>query len=577
MAYDAAFFTHPKDPAQRIYEALRASFVDRLPAPVVARRFGFTAGYVHLLRHRFRKGELNIPFGLGFGRPGRPSKISSEVREKIIALRKTQRLSSGQIAELLEQDGFEVSVRTVERVMNAAGLPKLPRRTQLLIGITKDRTLVPEVADRHKWQRLTGKHCPTDHAGIFLFLPFIEQLGVPEIVKRAGLPSTSWIPALQYVMSLLALKLLGRERLSHIDDYNFDPALGLFAGLNVLPKCTAISTYSFSADSAQIDRLQAGLLRHGHDLRLYREDVVNLDFHTIPHYGEESVLEDNWAGSKGKSLKSALTLMAQDSGSRLVLYTQADIHRSEKAEQVLEFVRFWKRIRRSVVPTLVFDSQFTTYPKLAELDAMGVKFITLRRRGKSLLTEVEEDTGGEWKRIHIPHPKRKFPNPEVRESFVTLRGYPKELRQIVMRGNGREKPAFLITNDLKREVAEVVGIYPERWRVENAIAEAVKFFHLNAMPSPILVKVHLDVVMTVIADTLYYMLAQQLRGFEECNAPRIFRHFIEGKGEVFYDGKEVLVSFPKRAHNPILRAVPWRQFPDKISWLDGARLRFDWR
>jgi len=576
MPYDAKFFTHPKDPGQRIYEALRASFVERLPAPIVARRFGFTPAYVHLLRHRFRKGELNVPFGLGFGRPGRPSKITAEAREKILALRSTQRLSSGQIVELMEQDGFDFSVRTVERVMNAAGIPKLPRRTQLLIGLTKDRTIVPEVAARKKWKNLKDQKFLTDHAGIFLFLPFIEQLGLPEIVANAQLPSTPWIPALQYVLSLLSLKLMGRERLSHINDFNFDPALGLFAGLNVLPKCTAISTYSDMMDPPFLDRLQGELLRHGHDLRLYREDVVNLDFHTIPHYGEKAVLEEHWAGSKGKRLKGALTMMAQDSGARLVLYTEADIRRSEMPDQVVQFVQFWKRVRRSMVPTLVFDSQFTTYPKLAELDAMNVKFITLRRRGKALLEEVEEE-GGEWKRVHIPHPKRKFPNPEVRESFITVKGYPKELRQIVMRGNGHEKPAFIVTNDFNREVAEVVGIYPERWRVENAIAEAVKFFHLNALSSPILIKVHLDVIMTVIADTLYYMLAQHLRGFEECNAPRIYRHFIQGKGEVLYDGTELRVTFPRRAHNPVIRGVPWRQFPDKISWLDNARLRLEWR
>ena len=97
--------------------------------------------------------------------------------------------------------------------------------------------------------------------------------------------------------------------------------------------------------------------------------------------------------------------------------------------------------------------------------------------------------------------------------------------------------------------------YAERWRVENSIAEAVKFFHLNALSSPILVKVHLDVVLTVIADTLYYMLAQKLRGFEECNAPRINRHFIRGKADVRYDGRELRVTYPRRAHNPVVMAA----------------------
>jgi len=39
----------------------------------------------------------------------------------------------------------------------------------------------------------------------------------------------------------------------------------------------------------------------------------------------------------------------------------------------------------------------------------------------------------------------------------------------------------------------VVENYARRWRIENGIAEAVKFFNLNALSSPILVKVHFDV------------------------------------------------------------------------------------
>ena len=85
------------------------------------------------------------------------------------------------------------------------------------------------------------------------------------------------------------------------------------------------------------------------------------------------------------------------------------------------------------------------------------------------------------------------------------------------------------------------------------------------MSSPILVKVHFDVVLTMIADTLYYLLAQRLRGFEECNAPQIFRHFIQGKGQVTATGDEILVRYPKRAHNPLLRAVPWNKLPRSAS------------
>jgi hypothetical protein len=146
-----------------------------------------------------------------------------------------------------------------------------------------------------------------------------------------------------------------------------------------------------------------------------------------------------------------------------------------------------------------------------------------------------------------------------------------------MRGTGQEKPTFLITNDTRSPVEVIIGRCARRWNVEKTIAEAVKFFHLNALSSPILVKVHFDVVLTMIADTLYYLLAQRLRGFEECNAPQIFRHFIQGKGQVTATGDEILVRYPKRAHNPLLRAVPWNKLPERVSWLGNRRLRLEWQ
>ena len=366
------------------------------------------------------------------------------------------------------------------------------------------------------------------------------------------------------------MKLLGIERYAHVGDHAFDPGIGLFTGLNVVPKCTAMSTYSYSLDEVHILRLQRSFVKQGQKLGLYDGKMVNLDFHTVPHYGEESELEKNWAGARGKTMKGALTLFAQDAETKLMLYTAADIKRSEADDQVLSFLSFWKKVHRGVKPTLVFDSKFTGYTQLSELNQQNIKFLTLRRRGKKLIKKVSQMTP--WKRIFIPHPKRKFPNPLVHESMISLRNYKGTLRQVVMRNNGREKPAFLITNDFDMPLGLIVGNYARRWRVEDGIAEAVKFFHLNALSSPILVKVHFDVVMTMMADTLYTMLAHKLRGFEDCDAPKIYRHFVRGKGTIIVKDRIVNVIYPRRAHNPILRAVPWDDLPCTLPGLSRAKL-----
>ena len=565
---DANFFLHPRHEWQRRYEAIRASFVDHLPAKVVADKFGYSPGYIHLLRHQFIHEKIDFAEPVPEGKAAR-RRVDSKLRKKICNWRE-HRLSAGEITQLLSEEGIEISVRTVERVLAEEGFPKLPRRSRLKLGLTVKGAEVPAVSRAITLGELEGRKFDCDGAGVFLFAPFIEKLGIKKIVRAAGLPGSKVIPATSYFLSFLALKLMGTERYAHIGDHAFDPGLGLFAGLNAIPKCTALSTYSYGLDSVHLLELQKAFVKQASKLGLYDNKVINLDFHTVPHFGDESVLEEHWAGARSKRMKGALTLFAQDATSKLILYTAADIKRDEADDQVLHFLSFWRKIHRGMKPTFVFDSKFTTYAKLAELNAQGIKFITLRRRGKNLLDNIE--ALAPWKRINIPHAKRKYPNPLVHESFITLRGYDGELRQVIVRGNGHEKPAFLISNDFEMPLELLVSDYARRWRVENLISEAVKFFHLNALSSPILIKVHFDVVMTMIADTLYNMLAQKLRGFEDCDAPKIHRNFVNAKANIRVKAGNVTVTFPRKAHNPILRAVPWQRFPSSLSWLDDVHL-----
>lgn len=565
---DAKYFTHPQCDWQRRYEAVRASFVERLPARVVADRFSYTPGYVHLLRHLFRTGKIDFGEPPSEGKASRRS-ITLEIRERI-RLWREQRLSAGEIAQLLSDGGVEISVRTVERVLAEEGFPKLPRRTALKVGMTVRGADIPARSQAAALSDLDGRRFESAGAGVFLFAPFLAQMDIAGVVRDARLPGTKTLPATSYLLSFLALKILGTERYAHVGDHSFDQGLGLFCGLNVLPKCTAMSTYSYGLDEVHIQRLQSAFVRRAVKLGLYDGKVVNLDFHSIPHFGEESVLDRHWTGTRGKRMKGALTLFAQDAESKLLLYTAADIRRTEADDQVTEFISYWRRVWRGATPKLVFDSRFTSYPKLSELNASGIKFITLRRRGAALLRAVDDLDG--WQRIHVPHVKRKYPNPQVHESSLTLRGYSGELRQLIVRGNGHEKPSFLITNDYDADAAALVGDYARRWRVENGIAEAVKFFSLNALSSPILTKVHFDVVLTAIADTLFTMLARKLRGFEDCNAPKLFRHFVAGKATVRVKGSQVEVIYPRRAHNPILRQVPWDTLPMQLAAYPRAEL-----
>jgi transposase len=569
------YFAHPRSPGQKQYEALRTFYMDNLPARVVADKFGYTAASFNALRQKFKTEKLSFQFTDKSGPQG--SRVPNEIQQRIFEIRRTSNLSAYRIAEILSIEGNEVNPRTINRLLQKAGFPPAPRRAKLAIGETVTGAKVPQEAHLLAPGTLEGRTAECSIGGIFLFAPLIEKLGLPEVVSQAHLPGSKQIPPLQYFLSFLALKLIGKERLSQVNDLNFDQGMGLFARLNVLPKCTPISDYSYRLDPFILDRLLQSFVRQMNRHHAYRSDTINLDFHTIPHYGDESVLETHWVPTKGKRLKGALTLFAQDCESNLFQYAQADILRSEASEQIISFVKFWKKVHGKLTSTLVFDSKLTSYEHLNMLNDMGVHFITLRKRGKNLLAALDRIPHNQWQKLHLDIPKRKYKNPLVFDSIVELTGYDDKLRQIGMKGTGREHPSLLITNDFKSPVDSIVFQYAKRWRIENGIAEAVKFFSLNALSSPILIKVHFDVLMTMISHALYHFLSQKLRGFEHCRSSTIFRKFINMKADIVIESNDIIVTFPRRSHNPIIKAAQLDKIPTPISWLGNRRMIYKFR
>jgi len=183
---DATYFINPTHEWQKRYEALRASFVDRLPAVAVAERFGYSVGYVHLLRHQFTTGKSDFSEPIQEGASAR-YRVTADTRRKIRAWREKE-LSAGEIAQLLSEDGVEISVRTVERVLTEEGFPKLPRRTRLKIGITVKGAEVPQKSTIIAVGQMGGQYFVCESAGAFLFVPFLEKAdtGTGSLCRPAG-------------------------------------------------------------------------------------------------------------------------------------------------------------------------------------------------------------------------------------------------------------------------------------------------------------------------------------------------------------------------------------------------------
>jgi len=551
-----------------MYEALRAYFLEARPSHEVARAFGYSPGSFRVLCHQFRR-ERNPQFFVSPAPGPREQPKKSKARDVAVALRK-QNHSVYEIAEALKASQMALSPTAVREVLRAEGFAALPRRLDEERPGGPAPTAEP-VADVRGFGLVPGTSFVTRCGGLFLFLPDLVRLQVEPLASAAKLPGSVMIPAEHALRAALALKLWSIERKSHVMALVADPGLALFCGLNAMPKKSYLSEYSSRLSHAHTTRLLGAWHRAVAQDELFDATSFNLDFHSVPYYGEDAQLERHYVSMRSRSQPSVLAFLAQDAQGRAFCYSNADLRKGEEAEEIFRFVEFWKKHHGENPRHLVFDSRLTTYPQLARLDRLGITFITLRRRSPALLREIEQLPASAWRRVHLEVPARKYKTPRVFEQPVQLAGA--TLRQLFVLDLGHDKPTILLTNDRHTTQAQLLTRYAQRMLIENALSDAVRFFHMDALSSAVGLKVDFDMALLVIASGLYRLLARRMRGYAEAQARHIFRDLIDTPADVSVSEREVHVRFHRRAHLPIIIASGLLDSPVKVPWWHNHTLR----
>jgi transposase len=550
-----------------MYEALRAYFVEgRLPKEV-ARAFGYSVGYFHVLCHRFRRDPA--PLFFVSPRPGpRAQPKKAAARDLIVSLRK-QNYSVYEISASLKERQCPLSPTAVREVLKAEGFAPLPRR---LDEERPDypRPTVEPVADVRRFA-LASRAVTTRCGGLFLFVPDLVRLGVGQMAAAARLPGSKMIPAEHALRACLALKLWSLERKSHVMALVADEGLALFAGLNAIPKKSYFSEYSSRIDHTRTTRLLAAWHEQLSGSPLFPGESFNLDFHSVPYYGEHPIVERHYVSARSRRQPSLLVFLAQDAGGRAFCYSNADIRRGEESEEIFRFVEFWKRVRGDYPRHLVFDSRLTTYANLARLDRLNIAFITLRRRSPKLLKEIVLLPRSAWRVVELDLPTRKYRTPRVYEQTVRLAG--RDFRQFFIQDLGHDEPTILLSNQRRASAKQLLTRYAQRMLIENALSDAVRFFHMDALSSAVGLKVDFDMALLAIASGLYRALAQKMRGYADAQARQIFRDLIDMPADIRITNTEVEVSFHRRAHLPIILASGLMEQPIAVPWWNGLSLR----
>lgn len=571
------FFEMPVVVAHKQYEALRMYYIDGAPAHQVAQRYGYTYRAFTSLVTTFRRKIIMNPRDSIFfieNSPGR--KVSAETNDAksvIISMRKKY-YSVPEIKVTLDGLGHSLSEKNIYNILSSEGFSRLPRRSKLAKQQLDKVQVEAEKSIRLSYVSETFK---SSNAGILMFLAFIRRYGIDTLIARSDYPETSVIDKSSSILCFLALKLANRRRYSSDDTWCMDRGMGLFAGLNVLPKTAWYTSYSDRVtpemNRSFLKKLHQLWLRHG-----LLEDTSNLDFTTIPYWGDDSHLENNWSGKRGKALASMLAVLAHDPDSGLIDYGSADILQKDESAVVLEFLDFYRegdKNKENKLRYIVFDSKFTNYENLRNLDDGQVKFITIRRRGKLLLERIDNLPATGWKTVRVECAGNKQRMLKVFDEMVFIKGYDKDIRQIIITGNGKIKPAIIITNDTDLHVEQIIRKYARRWMVEKTISEQIDFFHLNLVSSSMVIKVDFDLTMSILAHNLYRLFANELDRYSNNTAQTLYDKFVLNGADIEIGEKAIKVLLKKKRQLPLILETMQRFNKQKYPVLSNKNLIFE--
>lgn len=563
---------------QRRYEALRAWYVDGLSYAQAGARFGYTRWAMIDLVRQWRAGKLEL-----FAPPRKPgpppgaAPAKDRARGRVIELRR-QGLSTYEISARLATERTPLNRTSVAEILAEEGFGRLLRRPEPEASInpaTPGRaTNLPraQVIDFAAWPT----RLDSTRAGLLLVLPDLVGLGLPSLVERAGYPGTRVIPALSWLLSLLALKLTRTRRVSHVDDLLADPAAALLAGLAVLPKKSALTDYSYRLSHDHQQRFLAALDTEmiGTGLATAEQAIFDLDFHAVMHWGHDPALEKHYVPKRSQRARSVLTFFAQDSGTHNLIYANADVSKASQAREVIAFCEHWKAVTGTDPAMLVMDQKVTTQAVLGELDARGVKFLTLRMRSPALIRHINKLQPGDFKTITLdrsgPHNK-----PKVHEDkAVTLTSYPGTVRQFVVTGLGRDQPTVIITNEPQATLRDLIGRYARRMTIEQRLAEIIRAFCADALSSTVNLNADLDIMLAVLAQALLAALRARLPGYATVTPDVIQRRFLETPGQIITTGDTITVRLERRAYSPVLRKADLPA-ATPVPWLGNRTIHYE--
>lgn len=545
--FDQTYFTTPAASWQRQYEALRAYLVEGLTAAQVAERFGLVEGYVRLMAHRFRRGEL--PWQEPSWHPGEPRTPGQdeELRERIAGMRR-QNLSPEEIAAQLGQEGVQISARTVSRLLRQAGIPPLTRRSagqrlQAQWGQASGPQATAVAAARPSREPFK-----TSLAGLLLLLPVLEELDLEGLAGAAGRHKAKGDQGMAWLRPLLLTKLAGLGGAILTPAHEHFRLVQLAAGTAGTAEPAELARQAWLIAPEMIKSWQNAWTRRRRELwgNLARDHMISLCTRQMGEAeaaGEDEPAAD--AAFKGEKKLKGVTLALALNTPHVLLEGWVAPGRGELCAALLAEEGPWRTSGRLIV----CGAKQLTYEELGRLDGAGMHFIIQRRSGSQLVQDA--DQRGFWRPVKIIRvPAFKGAEAcEMAEPGVTASGRP--WRQIAFRAENYEQ-FFLLTNHPKLTAKELVEHFMDHRGLQKGTLDELKFLHPRLPRQACPIPLSLDLLLTQAAEVAYELLRQRLgRDQQQASASWLFTKWIQRNGEIIPEEEGCRLRIARRGQQEL--------------------------
>ncbi|MDR1577878.1 MAG: transposase [Deltaproteobacteria bacterium] len=564
---------------QQHYRLCRDYFINKLSVPQLTNKYGYASTSIYDIIKSFsdKLDNNQEPFFLDIKAGRKRTASFNDVIIMVVKLR-NQNLSVPEIKGQLDASGFNISERTVYAILDEANFPRLNKRDEKTRGEAPSNSKISEIISARKSEQFIYEDDTfhSENAGILTFLPFIKQFHIDEAIINSSYPGTTEISKISSILSFLALKLSDIARYNSDDLWRMDKGIGIFAGLTVLPNATWFNTYSSGITREDNVKFLTSLSEIWSEAGLL-SSAANLDFTTIPYWGNAETFESDRSGKRGQALASMLAVLARDPETGLICYGDTPVKHTNSDQVILDFLDFYQSNCNNNIKYLTFECKFTTYSQLGVLDSKGIKFITIQRRGKNIIQEIRNIPESEWQDIIVTkgHNQRREVKACQRRTKLYAygdRNHSHEIRQIFIHNGQGNKPAIIITNDFDLSIESVVRKYALRWLVEEEISEQFEFFHLNRLSSSIVVNVDFDLTMSILAYNLYMLIANHLPSFKQATINTINTRFIKNSANITIKDKNIIVKLNKNKMLPDILSIYKRLYQGSYTWIDNCSL-----